>query len=230
MRIALAILGYAVLVVSCIPLWENLPQRLYGLPIAGQVVDRATGAPIGGAHVAALWQSGIMPRGFSAHNTRDVCYHAAATVTDDRGQFVIPAWSEWSSYRVVNTEPQVLVYARGYVPATIVLNARAEGQRPRRIDKRLAIDAFSGDSSARIRELFWGFANRDCMYGKESQKSLYPMWRSIYFEARGIATDRSEFNTVDSIAWFAARAALANDPQVPMHTSVIDAFIREHLQ
>ncbi|MGE5169727.1 MAG: carboxypeptidase-like regulatory domain-containing protein, partial [Rudaea sp.] len=68
----------------------KLPHALYGKRIAGQVVDAQTGAPIPGAHVAFLWESTIIPHGFTGHNARDICYHAAAAVTDRDGRFDVP--------------------------------------------------------------------------------------------------------------------------------------------
>ena len=87
------------------------PHRLYGKHIAGQVVDAETGQPVAGAHVAFLWESTIIPSGFTGHNSRTICYHAAAAVTDAQGRFDVPAWSEWSTYNVENRDPNGLVYA-----------------------------------------------------------------------------------------------------------------------
>src|SRR5690242_12334875 len=93
-----------------------IPHLLYGKRIAGQVVDADSGKPIAGAHVALLWRSGIIPSGFTGHNSRDICYHAAATVTDAAGRFDIPGWHKWSTYDVFLVDPVVLVYAAGYSP------------------------------------------------------------------------------------------------------------------
>src|SRR6478736_8568189 len=70
------------------------PHRLYGKHTAGQVVEAESGQPVAGAHVAFLWESTIIPSGFTGHNSRTICYHAAAAVTDAQGRFDVPAWRE----------------------------------------------------------------------------------------------------------------------------------------
>src|SRR5579862_942852 len=94
----------------------GMPHLLYGKRAAGQVADAETGEPIAGAHVALLWRSGIIPSGFTGHNSRDICFHAAATTTDAQGRFDIPGWWKWKTYNVDNVDPTVLVYALKYEP------------------------------------------------------------------------------------------------------------------
>ena len=62
--------------------------------------------------------------------------------------------------------------------------------------ERYALVRFSGSAEERLQLLFWGIANRGCMYGKESQKSLYPFMKAIYDEGRAIAETDGQRGTV----------------------------------
>lgn len=206
------------------------PHRLYGKHIAGQVVDSETGMPVAGAHVAFLWESTIIPSGFTGHNSRTICYHAAAAITDAQGRFDVPAWSEWSTYDVENRDPNGLVYAPKYVPRQIHLVEGTIKPPIERLSEKYPIKTFSGPSDKRMQMLFWGLANRSCHYGKESQKSLYPMLKAIYGEARSVARTSDDDDTVRVIARLAAAAALATDPSRPENDRATNAFIAEHLK
>jgi hypothetical protein len=74
--------------------------------------------------------------------------------------------------------------------------------------------------------LFYGLANQSCAYGDGSQKSLYPMLKAIYTEARRIATPAE----ANGFALEAAYAALAPNPNGAAQTAALDTFIRENLQ
>ncbi len=164
-----------------------IPHLLYGKLIAGQVVDADTGKPIAGVHVALLWESTINPSGFTGHNSRTICYHAAAAVTDSMGHFKVEPWNEWSTYDVDNVDPKVLVYARSYVPRQIALHEGYQVSPTERLKERYDLKPFEGTPDERLNSLFYGLANRGCRYGKESQKRLFPMLRSIYQEASQVA-------------------------------------------
>ncbi len=174
--IAVALFGAAAL--------AKLPHVLYGKRIAGQVVDADTGQPIAGAHVAFIWVSGIIPSGFTGHNSRDICYHAAAAVTDQAGHFQIEPWRKWSTYSVYpRGADRAGVCAQLHAPTDTspggILQAPIE-----RTNERFALKAFKGNVDQRMDALFWGLANRDCTYGGQSQKSLYPIVKGVYEESR----------------------------------------------
>ena len=207
-----------------------IPQLLYGKLIAGQVVDADTGRPITGVHVALLWESTINPSGFTGHNSRTICYHAAAAVTDSMGHFKVEEWNTWSTYDVDNVDPKVLVYARNYAPRQIILRGGSQRPPTERLNERYELKPFEGAPDDRLHALFYGLANQGCMYGKESQKSLFPMLKAIYEEARGIATTRDQTGTVRVLAELAADAALAEEPNSPVNNAKTDAFIEEQLK
>lgn len=121
MRRSRVLVGFAAVVIAATAAAGFFPHRLYGKRIAGQVVDAVTGRPVAGAHVAFLWESGIIPSGFTGHNSRDICYHAAAVVTDEQGRFEVAPWQEWSTYYIEVHDPAGLVYAPRYVPRQIAL-------------------------------------------------------------------------------------------------------------
>jgi hypothetical protein len=208
----------------------KLPHVLYGKRIAGQVVDADTGQAIAGAHVAFIWVSGIIPSGFTGHNSRDICYHAAAAVTDEAGRFRIEPWRKWSTYNVYPMEPVALVYVRNYAPRQILLHEGFAEPPMDRPNERFALKAFKGTVDERLDAMWGGVANRGCMYGGESQKSLYPMLKAIYDEARSSAKSPDQMRRLQQFAWIAARVALAYDPNSPSHDAQVDEFIRGNLR
>jgi hypothetical protein len=220
--IAVALFGAAAL--------AKLPHVLYGKRIAGQVVDAESGKPLSGVHVALLWRSGIIPSGFTGHNSRDICYHAAAAVTDETGHFDIPSWHKWSTYDVFLVDPVVLVYARGYTPVQDLIPGDPKRDPAEHLTERFALHAFKGSTDQHLDKLFFGLANQGCMYGGDSQKSLYPMLQAIFSEARRLATTPTQIESLHSFATQAAYAALALDPSGPAHQDMVDAFIGEHLK
>ena len=98
------------------------------------------------------------------------------------------------------------------------------------LSERYALKPFSGTVDERMHVLFWGLANRGCHYGKESQKSLYPMLKAIYDEARAYASTQEQRDTVSVIATLAAKTALAADPTGPGIDAEVKAFKEEHLR
>lgn len=230
MRLVLSVVGYINLILFCYIFWNNAPQRLYGEPLAGMVVDAATGKPIPGAYVSYLWESATDPKGFFGSGGRDICYHAAGTRTDDTGRFHVDGWSEWSTYRVQNRDPQALVYAPGHARGIFMLQTGTIKPPVQRLHEVYGLDRFSGTTEQRIESLFMGFANRGCHYGGESQKSLYPMMRATYYEIRPLAMSLDERATVASLAGITASTALAFDPNGPSQAEREAAFIEENLQ
>ena len=228
-RRIIVVLAVAAIIVAPFAYGGLIPHLLYGKRIAGQVVDAETGKPLVGAHVAFFWESPITPTVVTGHNSREICYHAAATTTDVHGRFRIEAWQKRSTYDVVNVEPSGAIYADGYVPHFVVLKSFGS-ESSEHLKERFVVKRFSGERTERIAMLFSGLANHDCLYGGESQKSLYPMLKAIHAEARRVAETTHDEKVVSAIARLAAEAALAQDPNVPWDEGLTKAFIREHLQ
>ena len=229
-RPMIVILAVTAIVVAPFAYGGLIPHLLYGKRIAGKVVDAETGRPIAGAHVAFLWRSGIIPHGFTGHNSRNICYHAAATKTDVNGTFQIAEWKEWSTYDVVPVGPTVLVYMDGYKPLQWLTQRNSERGPIEHLDERYALTRFNGSVEERLDSLFYGLANQSCDYGGISQKSLFPMLKAIYEEAKHIARTPNNATTLYSFATQAAYAALALDPDGPAREADVKAFISENLK
>lgn len=208
----------------------SMPHVLYGKRIAGQVVDTDTGQPIPGVHVAYVWESTVIPRGFTGHNSQTICYHAAAAVTDATGHFHIEPWREWSTYGVEVADPNALVYARDYQPRQISLHEGPIEPPRERLNEHYELKRFSGTVDERLDAMWGGIANRGCMYGKKSQKSLFPMLRAMYQEARSLARSDDNRRRVYFFGVMAADAALAADPNGPSNSRDVDKFIAEKLK
>jgi hypothetical protein len=127
-------------------------------------------------------------------------------------------------------DPIALVYVRNYVPRQIYLKQGTATPPIDRPNERFALARFTGSVDTRLDQLWGGIANRGCMYGGDSQKSLYPMLRSIYQEAREIARSPSQFERLRSFAVEAGYAALAFDPNGPGRDKELKAFIEENLK
>ena len=228
-RISKAALIVSAVALAALAASQWLPHRLYGERVAGEVVDADSGNPISGAHVALLWESPIEPHGFTAHSSRDICFHAAATATDAKGRFAVPPWQEWSRWGVQSHDPIAIVYARGYTPRQIVMYQGPFQPPIERPNERFELRRFSGSVDERLNLMWRGIANHGCSYGGESQKSLFPMQKAIYEEAKEIATTNGYANVVHGFSVMAARAALAPDPNADANVLSIEDFIRERL-
>jgi len=208
----------------------SLPHVLYGKRIAGQVVDAVTGQPIPGVHVAYVWESTVLPRGFTGHNSQTICYHAAADITDATGHFQIEPWREWSTYGVEVADPNALVYARGYQPRQISLHEGPIEPPRERLNEHYELKRFAGTVDERLDAMWGGIANRGCTYGKESQRSLFPMLKTMYEEARSLANSEENKRRVYFFGVMAADAALATDPNGSARSRDVDNFIAEKLK
>lgn len=229
-RPSMVILALSAIAVGTLVVFQFLPHRIYGERVAGHVVDAESNQAIAGAHVALLWESPIEPHGFTAHNSRDICFHAAATITDAQGHFAIPPWKEWTRYSVESHDPIAIVYARGYAPRQIVMYEGPFQPPIERANERFELPRFSGSVDERLNVMWWGKANHACSYGGESQKSLVPMLRAMYEEARQIALTEAQRQHANSYAIMTANAAIAADPNGPSKDKEVEQFISEQLK
>lgn len=223
---ALALLLLALQLPAC----ASAPLILYGKTIDGQVVDAQTGQPIAGAHVMYLWDSASVPVPGQIKPSREVCYHAAAAVTDAQGRFHIAAWEKPQPYALPNREPYSWAYARGYVPDGLTQPAgpaREPTVHPNDVFK-LTPSRATGDK--RLEEL--RLAMRLCQYGGQSRGSLYPMVKAAYDETKSVAVTDKQKELVQRIARLVARAGIAADPtgDTTATEQRIERFIQENLQ
>ena len=170
-------LACAAVVLVAAASYGTIPHVLYGKRIAGQVVDADTGSPIARVHVAFLWESDITPRGFTAHNSRTVCYHAAATTTDLEGRFQIEPWREWSTYGVEPVDPIALAQLRA-----------ATTHRARWLRRRTAYEP-PGRALCPEKVLrFGGRANRRDV-GRNCESWLHVRWRESEESLSNVESD-----------------------------------------
>ena len=80
----------------------------------GKVVDDTTGKPLSGAIVAAYW--GVQDGNLAGNSWVAEYVHFFEGTTDDKGEFIIPAWSERKLVKgkIADQFPSVLVYKSGY--------------------------------------------------------------------------------------------------------------------
>ncbi len=82
----------------------------YWPTLRGQVLDESTGNPISSAIVAVDW-SGQMP----AYTATRMNFRSYSTITDSRGRFEIPAWTNTSRWKVTKLQfATVRAYKSGY--------------------------------------------------------------------------------------------------------------------
>jgi hypothetical protein len=176
-----------------------------------------------------LWESASLSGELFGEPSREVCYHAAAAVTDAQGRFHIPEWEKPQPYKLPNREPTGWAYAKGYVPDALT---PPEGQQHPQVVHpndvfRLVLSTAAGDQ--RLEEL-WHVIRRDCAYGNGSQRSMYPLLKAAYDEAKVTATNQLGRDEVAHFARLVARAWLAPSPNGRSAAPEIDTFIREHLE
>jgi hypothetical protein len=116
------------------------------------------------------------------------------------------------------------------MPRQIVLRDGKLKPPQERPNERYELHAFSGTVDERLKSMWWGVANRGCSYGGASQRSLFPMLKAMYDEARHIATTEQQTKQVNGYAVMAANVAIAADPNGPSNNAEIERFIREKLQ
>jgi hypothetical protein len=209
---------------------SGAPRTLYGKNIDGQVIDAQSSQPIAGAHVMYLWRSASLTGAIFGESPSEVCYHAAAAVTDSQGHFHIAAWEEPQPYALPNREPTGWAYAPGYVPnylSPLTGPVREPTVHPDDVFK-LSLSGTEGDK--RLDELW--LAMRDCSYGGPSQRALYPMLKAVYDEAKSVAVTDKQKETVRRFARLVAHVWISPDPTGSANPGEqqIERFIQENLQ
>lgn len=103
----------ACLVSSC----GIIPHRYQAAPISGKVIDKETGKPVEGVHVAVYWQlyDDSVLGGLGGRVATDVI-GVSETVTDEKGFYHIPGWGpEYVSGDYLGEEsPMIGFYKTGY--------------------------------------------------------------------------------------------------------------------
>lgn len=95
-----------------------IPKYYHAAPITGQVIDKETGEPVAGVHVAVYWQyydstfviyaEGDMPT---------IVNGVSETITDKNGKFYVASWEDYVyGLNELGTESPIIgLYKKGYV-------------------------------------------------------------------------------------------------------------------
>ena len=90
----------------------DVPFLYSAVETRARIIDEQTGQPVEGAVVVAQW----ILRGYWAS---EYTLHIAEAVTDQNGEFVIPAWGpkpRWPDTALKHFSPQLLIFKHGYKP------------------------------------------------------------------------------------------------------------------
>jgi hypothetical protein len=158
--------------------WAGGGLLLFGLcsvyASQGTIIDGSTGKPMAGVHIVASW-SGSMSIAVQPFMR---CYHAEATVTDERGRFSLSTFSgNWNPLMWDRTR-SVWALAPGYVTSDKSDDGNLD----------LVLVPATGTGSERFRALPFPDA-LGCPVGR---KALMPFWRVLYKEAARLASTREE--------------------------------------
>ena len=147
--------------------------------IRGQVLDSVTNEPIQDAYVAITW-SGDQ---FAFVETKSVCIHADATVTDVAGKFRFIPWAR-SVLPTTDVDYQLFVYKLGY--EDVNRKPMAAGITTYFIEP---VNIASANSDQRVEYLMNLPGEVDCGPSTFDLSDFIPMFRAIYQEALQIGTD-----------------------------------------
>jgi len=214
-------------VVGC----DEAPSTLFGKRIDGVVLDANTGQPVSGAYVTYRWEGEAMGGAFSGHNAPVICYHAAVAVTDAQGRFHIEPWEKKPKYKTMNEEPYAEVYARGYVPEQAVFHGAANRQPQDHPNDVIRIKKSTAIGDARLNELN-DATRHDCIHGGDSERSLFPMLKDAYLEAKEIARSSEGKFDLGVLRYRVAQAYVAPDPVSggAEASRDVDEYMRKNLQ
>lgn len=170
---------------------------------SGQVQDIESGEPISDAYVFLYWDGRIS----AFVDSRTVCMHAEATITDSQGKYKTKIWSKVSTHGEMMTSngPNVEVYKQGYSIANTSIDAlKMYGQGT------LLIKRYKGTNQERLQYLLELSSRVQCFGTNE--EPLFQMRRAIYREAKGLAASDQDKLKVQALRASAAEAWLGPDP------------------
>jgi len=148
----------------------------------GRVTNGATGKPIVGAHVVAIWDAEAF------HGSE--CFNVAAAQTDAAGQFHLPVWSWNINPLYTRRQRKLLTYYPGYRTPDFVW----------RDDQReivMEVDPRTGNERLMyIAKLLYG-----CNCGSIAQRAseLLPIYRAVLKESMSLAESKLERQIVSNI-------------------------------
>jgi len=140
----------------------------------GTVIDGSTGKPMAGVHIVAAWYGSIaMP---VQPNTR--CYHAEATVTDERGRFSLSIFTGNLNPLMWDRSRNVWAIAPGYM----------NSERSDYGDLAFVLVPATGTKSEQFNSLPYPSA----LGCPVNRAIMMPYWKVLYAEAVRLASNREE--------------------------------------
>lgn len=150
--------------------------------VEGTVHADDTGAVVPNAIVVVRWQS------MAGAGGRNSCLHVDFAVADDRGFYRIPTWHPSVGQRH-DIEVVTFVHKPGYRMSR--LSARRGGS--------VRLQRATDDREARLGYLWHINRVTDCHAEEESQRTLLPLKRVLYEEARDLAVTTEEQAMVQTL-------------------------------
>jgi hypothetical protein len=196
-------------------------------PIEGQVFEAGTHKPLAGAIVIVRWH-GTYSIPFA--DTRSSCYHVETATTDAQGHFKTPAWTEKSKGFLFSGDYWIdNMYKSGYQeywpPSFINSDEYKKNVR--------FMEPFKGTREERVANLSALIRGTFCERADKSLKNAYGMYLAIYEEAKPLATNQKDQETLQ---WIRRIAAISWVSQLLKSSSsaeeerLIDEHLREHLK
>jgi hypothetical protein len=176
----------------------------------GKVVDADTGKPLDGVFVIARY-SGDLPAGGSFQS---VCYHAAGTTTNAQGEYRMnPRFDTPDFY--FDKRSEIDFFKAGY-------------QRVYYKDGVAKLKEDTSNYQKRL-EYLQRMAGYTCRSAGRSQRSLYPFFEAIFYEAKSISVTSDEKKDLEKFRWVAASQAIASDRERNMDGSEYSELIKDYL-
>lgn len=206
------------LLVLCLPL-SACAATLAGEAIEGQVLEEGANRPIPGTIVVGLWH-GSVTHGFVEGRT--VCYHVETATTDPQGRYTLPATEKERKYVDGYHYTAIYVYKPGYhatdyvkgrfyrredkkyvvtlldQPSQLkIVDTLKEAQAAVRINDRY-LKPFTGTRSERL-EYLMRFSGLVGCYSAGDEKPLVSVYKSLYDEAKRVASSDNDKNMLHTI-------------------------------
>lgn len=159
----------------------------------GTVIDGSTGKPMAGVQIVAAWYGSVaMP---VQPNTR--CYHAEATVTDERGRFSLSTFTGNVNPLMLDRARNVWAIAPGYT-----ISDRSDYG-----DLAFVLVPATGTKSEQFKALPYPSA----LGCPVNSAILMPYWKVLHAEAARLASNRKEREEASGILFGIERTELGVD-------------------
>ena len=157
----------------------------------GQVLEAGTNKPIPGAIVIVRWKgtASIWPA-----DAQTQCYHVESATSNERGEYVIPAWRETADQRLLG-DKQVFTdaFKPGYARSPEYFK-----QESYRKNIEL-LESFKGTRGERLAELRRFNEATSCPDAGESKKNRLVLQKAVYEEARSLAITPADREIVNKL-------------------------------